>query len=320
MVTLEQGDLLYLPRGFIHEAATGTAAASTHVTISTYQKHSWGELLRGLLPAALETAMEEDSDFRRGLPMGFLHRMGTGQPRSAEADQMAAWQGARALLKRLAKHVTLPLLHETADKMAQDFMVSRLPPPGADSHGPAAAQAGTGGVMPMGLAPHEAGAVMRLSYPRSMRLSIEMSPHGEPLLSILHSVKNSRRGHMGVPGGDSCVDEETEEEGDEEEDEEEGEEEGEEEEEDEEDEESDEDGSNEDDSDEGDGPDSSQCLTFPGSYGGVVNHLMEHHPNWFALDHIPLAIGMQKKDRLALLMELWWAGLLEVAQGAREGA
>lgn len=40
-VVLEAGDLLYFPRGFIHQACTIKGEYSLHVTISTYQKHSW---------------------------------------------------------------------------------------------------------------------------------------------------------------------------------------------------------------------------------------------------------------------------------------
>ena len=36
-VTLAQGDLLYLPRGFVHEAAAARGGFSTHLTLSTYQ-------------------------------------------------------------------------------------------------------------------------------------------------------------------------------------------------------------------------------------------------------------------------------------------
>eukprot|EP00965_Chrysotila_dentata_P247353 6207694-Pleurochrysis_carterae.AAC.11 len=42
-VTLQQGDLLYLPRGFVHEAAADNSF-STHLTLSTYQRFSWSGL------------------------------------------------------------------------------------------------------------------------------------------------------------------------------------------------------------------------------------------------------------------------------------
>lgn len=44
-VVLEQGDLLYFPRGFIHQGNCLPDAHSLHITISSYQRNSWGDLL-----------------------------------------------------------------------------------------------------------------------------------------------------------------------------------------------------------------------------------------------------------------------------------
>lgn len=43
-VTLHPGDVLYLPRGHVHEAHA-LEAGSSHVTISSYQQWSWKDLL-----------------------------------------------------------------------------------------------------------------------------------------------------------------------------------------------------------------------------------------------------------------------------------
>lgn len=43
-VTLEAGDLLYFPRGFIHQAKCSSVAHSLHITVSCYQKNSWADL------------------------------------------------------------------------------------------------------------------------------------------------------------------------------------------------------------------------------------------------------------------------------------
>lgn len=45
-VVLEAGDMLYFPRGFIHQGDCLTDAHSLHITISSYQKNSWGDLLQ----------------------------------------------------------------------------------------------------------------------------------------------------------------------------------------------------------------------------------------------------------------------------------
>lgn len=49
---------------------------SLHVTISTNQKNTWGDLFLKLLPLALEKAMSSDVRFRAGLPPGYLRYMG----------------------------------------------------------------------------------------------------------------------------------------------------------------------------------------------------------------------------------------------------
>lgn len=45
-VVLEAGDLLYFPRGFIHQGDCHPDAHSLHITISSFQKNSWGDLLQ----------------------------------------------------------------------------------------------------------------------------------------------------------------------------------------------------------------------------------------------------------------------------------
>lgn len=47
-VTLTAGDVLYFPRGFIHQGKTGNQH-SLHVTLSTYQQTSWSDLLEKVL-------------------------------------------------------------------------------------------------------------------------------------------------------------------------------------------------------------------------------------------------------------------------------
>ena len=39
---LEPGDVLYVPRGWVHQGEALAGEHSLHVTISTYQRNSWG--------------------------------------------------------------------------------------------------------------------------------------------------------------------------------------------------------------------------------------------------------------------------------------
>ena len=75
-VILEPGDLLYMPRGTIHQGNCLEEAHSLHLTVSCHQLTSYGDLLEKLLPLALKTAMKEDIEFRRGLPNNYLQHLG----------------------------------------------------------------------------------------------------------------------------------------------------------------------------------------------------------------------------------------------------
>ncbi|KAL7463862.1 hypothetical protein ACHAXS_004213 [Conticribra weissflogii] len=103
------GDVLYLPRGWIHQAETvarpahmvkvpssgsggkgktsgyndsdaeGPGGHSLHLTVSAMQNWSWADFLEILLPEALEAAAASDKNIslREGLPRNFLSYMGT---------------------------------------------------------------------------------------------------------------------------------------------------------------------------------------------------------------------------------------------------
>ena len=43
-LVLSPGDLLYLPRGVVHEALAQTEGHSLHLTFSTFQRHTFGDL------------------------------------------------------------------------------------------------------------------------------------------------------------------------------------------------------------------------------------------------------------------------------------
>ena len=79
-VTLEEGDLLYMPRGWIHQACTlnDNDEHSLHLTVSAMQQWAWVDLLDMIMPEALEAATMSttSSSLRQGLPRGFLDYMG----------------------------------------------------------------------------------------------------------------------------------------------------------------------------------------------------------------------------------------------------
>lgn len=63
-VTLNAGDLLYFPRGTIHEGRTDDDAHSLHITVSVYQHTAYVDLLEHIVPEALKNASINDISFR----------------------------------------------------------------------------------------------------------------------------------------------------------------------------------------------------------------------------------------------------------------
>ena len=90
-VVLGPGDVLYLPRGWIHQAETVARPNSVpklpdvkddhslHLTVSAMQNWSWADFLEMVMPEALEgaTTSDKSTSLREGLPKNFLSYMGT---------------------------------------------------------------------------------------------------------------------------------------------------------------------------------------------------------------------------------------------------
>jgi len=68
--TLNRGDMVYIPRGFVHAAECGSES-SLHITLGV-NVFTWEDLLR----AAITAAALKDENLRLGLPLGFMHHGG----------------------------------------------------------------------------------------------------------------------------------------------------------------------------------------------------------------------------------------------------
>ncbi|KAM4712579.1 ribosomal oxygenase 1 isoform 2-T2 [Anableps anableps] len=124
-VVLEAGDLLFFPRGFIHQGNCLPDAHSLHITISSYQKNSWGDLLHKVIPAALEVAMEEDVAFRRGLPLDYLTYMGVQNSEKEDPRRVEFLARIEKLMKRLPNYAPVDA---AVDQKAREFFHDCLPP------------------------------------------------------------------------------------------------------------------------------------------------------------------------------------------------
>lgn len=130
---LSPGDLLYLPRGTIHQAeclqSDGGApveSGSLHVTISAFQKWTWADLLLSSFDVAIRSAAAEDKALRRTLP----HRFGdfVGVSKGDSSKKLREWfeKTMRQMVRRVGKHYPTD---SAGDLLVGRFMSERLPPP-----------------------------------------------------------------------------------------------------------------------------------------------------------------------------------------------
>ena len=90
-IGLRAGDLLYIPRGWIHEAVTGELA-SLHLTIAVYPP-----LGKDLLNAALEAMVDRHPELREALPVG---------PLGSAADRARLEMRFAELVELFARHAS----------------------------------------------------------------------------------------------------------------------------------------------------------------------------------------------------------------------
>jgi len=103
---LDQGDAIYIPRGFVHAAKCGSEP-SLHITLGIHPQ-TWEDLLFSIVRAAVH----EDERLRRALPLGFMQN---GKDRLV--------MGAKAVLSKLAEH---GFLNAVVDRF-QDELVTKAP-------------------------------------------------------------------------------------------------------------------------------------------------------------------------------------------------
>jgi len=123
-VTLEAGDLLYFPRGTIHQGVCEDSH-SLHITVSVNQLNTWGDMLKVLLPQALDTAMEEDVEFRKALPRNYMNYMGVAFSESENSDRPKFMHTLEQLMNKLVSHAPVD---GACDQMAKTYLAQSLPP------------------------------------------------------------------------------------------------------------------------------------------------------------------------------------------------
>ncbi|XP_020666058.3 ribosomal oxygenase 2 isoform X2 [Pogona vitticeps] len=187
---LKPGDLLYFPRGTIHQADTPPGIShSTHVTISTYQNQSWRDFFLDVVPGLVLATAKEDIEFRKSIPRQLLMKVDL----SESSRQLSGF--LRCLADRLESGKELK-----SSDMKKDFIMNRLPPFLGTNFDSLAA----GGAMP------RLGSTIRLRFKDYTVITVEpeqdlLDDSTKEIIFVYHSLKNNRQNHM---MGDENMDEE----------------------------------------------------------------------------------------------------------------
>lgn len=124
-VVLEPGDILYFPRGFIHQATTVEGHHSLHITLSVYQKNSWADLMEAIVPAALSRAIDNDEEFRQGLPLNVGSYMGLVFSDQPSEQRTHVIKKVRSLFNKLFENADVD---DGVDQVYKKFQHDALPP------------------------------------------------------------------------------------------------------------------------------------------------------------------------------------------------
>jgi len=122
---LVAGDVLYFPRGTIHQADTPSDTHSLHITLSTYQKNAWVDFMEKLIPGALQIAFEEDLEFRQGLPLNYLNYVGVANSDLTTTERTDFLRKVEKLMMKLVSHAPVDA---AADQFAVGVLRDCLPP------------------------------------------------------------------------------------------------------------------------------------------------------------------------------------------------
>ena len=125
-MVLQPGDLLYMPRGTIHQGNCLEDAHSLHITVSCHQLNTFGDLLEKLLPVALKAAQEQDISFRQGLPTNYLGHLGAAYGENDENPERRRFMSkVQNLMGKLFQYAPVD---SAVDQMGKRFIHTALPP------------------------------------------------------------------------------------------------------------------------------------------------------------------------------------------------
>ena len=201
-VVLQPGDILYFPRGWIHQAEGVGDVPSLHLTVSTAQQQTWYDFLEVFVQHLLQRGFEENVNLRRTLPIGYARFMGLMH--SKESDSAAA--SDKAILRQhflgqamnflgscleVSPSTGMRFMDVTADEAACRFLYDRQPPYLTKVEKKRSTPGGRNIVTEQ--------STFRLIRPDVVRM--KESDEGDGSITLYHSVHNSRAYHETGPHG-----------------------------------------------------------------------------------------------------------------------
>lgn len=122
---LEAGDLLYFPRGWIHQANTIDNQHSLHITLSVYQKTAHADLFGEIVKNALQAAIASDINYRRGLPLDIWQHLGVAHVDRTSDRRTSIIKYLRRMFADLVNHADFDA---AVDSAAIKYQHDALPP------------------------------------------------------------------------------------------------------------------------------------------------------------------------------------------------
>ncbi|XP_071794845.1 ribosomal oxygenase 1-like isoform X2 [Asterias amurensis] len=188
---LEPGDLLYFPRGIIHQATTPDDSHSLHITLSTCQRNTWGDLLEKIIPQTLKNALNTDPELRKALPRDYMQYTGIANSDSSDARRGSFLQKVGELICKLATYAPVD---DGTDQMAKGYIHDSLPPkltPGEKS----CSIFGNGSVCNYGSLSNEV-EISETTLIRLIRRGVARVVSEDEQVRIYHTLENSRVYHQ----------------------------------------------------------------------------------------------------------------------------
>ncbi|VDK60548.1 unnamed protein product [Anisakis simplex] len=126
---IEQGDLIYIPRGFIHQGYTDASTHSLHLTVSVCRRDAFVDLLEKFLPVAISSLADETLSMRRSMPTRYMDMCGV-LPLKYALEKKAKPKILSVLEKQLdaLKQGVSDAYESAIDMMAREYLKTAIPP------------------------------------------------------------------------------------------------------------------------------------------------------------------------------------------------